>query len=96
MIGKIFPKSSGSFKKRIQYIFGYSKHDHAISKIKTIGGNYFSADPLPALLSGNKIKIDALVAEFDEIEKLRKLSIDSEKRSNLSFMRFFRCVPESI
>lgn len=80
MIGKIFPKSSGSFKKRIYYIFGYSKHDHAISKIKTIGGNYFSSDPLPALLSGNKIKIDALVAEFDEIEKLRKQSIDSEKK----------------
>lgn len=80
MIGKIFPKSSGSFKNRIRYIFGYSKHDHAISKIKTIGGNYFSADPLPALLAGDKSKVDALVNEFDEIEKLRKLSIDSEKK----------------
>ncbi len=79
MIGKIFPKSSGSFKSRIRYIFGCSKHDHAISKIKTIGGNYFSADPLPALLAGDKSKVDALVAEFDEIEKLRKLSIDSDK-----------------
>lgn len=80
MIGKIFPKSAGSFKNRIRYIFGCSKHDHAISKIKTIGGNYFSADPLPYLQAGDKSKIDEMIAEFDEIEKLRKLSIDSDKK----------------
>jgi hypothetical protein len=80
MIGKIFPKSHGSFKNRIRYIFGLSKHDHAISLIKTIGGNYFSGDPLPEILAGNKDRINALVSEFDEIEKLRNLSLDSDKK----------------
>lgn len=80
MIGKIFPKSSGSFKNRIRYIFGCSKHDHAITMIKTIGGNYFSADPLPALQAGNKNAVDELIAEFDEIEKMRNAVIDSDRK----------------
>ncbi|MDO8407477.1 MAG: relaxase, partial [Pseudomonas sp.] len=39
MIGKIFPKSAGSFKNRLRYMFGCTKHDHEISGIRTIGFN---------------------------------------------------------
>lgn len=79
MIGKIFPKSTGSFENRIKYIFGLSKHDHAISLIKTVGGNFFARDPLPEIQAGNKDEIKALISEFDEVEKLRKSSIDSNQ-----------------
>jgi hypothetical protein len=79
MIGKIFPKSTDSFENRIKYIFGLSKHDHAISLIKTVGGNFFTRDPLPEIQAGNKDEIKALASEFDEVEKLRKSSIDSDK-----------------
>jgi hypothetical protein len=79
MIGKIFPKSTGSFENRIKYIFGLSKHDHAISLIKTVGGNFFTSDPLPEIQAGNKDEIKAIISEFDEVEKLRKSSIDSNQ-----------------
>jgi len=80
MIGKIFPKIHGSFKNRIRYIFGCSKHDHAISKILTIDSSCISPDPLPSLLAGNEKAVMELVDEFDQVEKLRNFSIDSDKK----------------
>ena len=79
MIGKIFPKSSGSFKKRIRYIFGCTKHDHEIDGIMTIDSNCISSDPLPSLLAGSEDAIMEMVREFDQIEILRRMSIDSDR-----------------
>ena len=79
MIGKIFPKSSGSFKKRIRYIFGCTKHDHQINQILTIDYNCISSDPLPALLTGGEEDIMEMVKEFDQVEILRRMAIDSDK-----------------
>lgn len=79
MIGKIFPKSSGSFESRIKYIFGLSKHDHAISKIATIDSNAACPDPLPAIQAGDDSLVMAMVDEFDSVEKMRKLVVDSDK-----------------
>lgn len=79
MIGKIFPKSSGSFKKRIRYIFGCTKHDHEISQILTVDFNCISSDPLPALLAGSEDAIIEIVKEFDQVEILRRMSIDSDR-----------------
>lgn len=79
MIGKIFPKSSGSFKNRIRYIFGCTKHDHEISGIRTIGLNTMSKDPLPRVLEGDEAELTEMIREFDQVETLRRFSIDSEK-----------------
>ena len=79
MIGKIFPKSSGSFKKRIRYIFGCTKHDHEISQILTIDSNCIATDPLPALLAGSECDIMEMIKEFDQVEILRRMSMDSDK-----------------
>lgn len=79
MIGKIFPKSSGSFKTRIRYILGCSKHDHSISEITTISMNCLSVDPLPGLQLGCEDGVMAMIAEFDQVEAMRRMSIDSEK-----------------
>ena len=79
MIGKIFPKSLGSFKKRIRYIFGCTKHDHEIDGIMTIDSNCISSDPLPSLLAGSEDAIMEMVREFDQIEILRRMSIDSDR-----------------
>lgn len=79
MIGKIFPKSAGSFKGRIRYIFGCTKHDHEISGIRTISHNTMSKDPLPAILQGNEEDVLEMIREFDQVETLRRLSIDSDK-----------------
>lgn len=79
MIGKIFPKSAGSFKKRIRYIYGCTKHDHAISQILTIDSNCIATDPLPALLAGSEDEVLEMVKEFDQVEILRRMSIDSAK-----------------
>ena len=79
MIGKIFPKSAGSFKGRIRYIFGCTKHDHEISQIVTIDSNCISNDPLPALLAGSEDDVLEMVREFDQVEILRRMSLDSEK-----------------
>lgn len=79
MIGKIFPKSAGSFKGRIRYIFGCTKHDHEISGIRTISFNTMSKDPLPAVLQGDESDLSEMIKEFDQVEALRRLSIDSEK-----------------
>lgn len=79
MIGKIFPKSAGSFKNRIRYIFGCTKHDHGISGIRTISFNTMSKDPLPGVLQGNEADLAEIIKEFDQIETLRRFSIDSEK-----------------
>lgn len=79
MIGKIFPKSSGSFKKRIRYIFGCTKHDHEISQILTIDSNCISTAPLPEMLAGSEDGVLEMVREFDQVEILRRMSIDSDK-----------------
>ena len=79
MIGKIFPKSSGSFKNRIRYIFGCTKHDHEISGIRTISHNTMSKDPLPGVLQGNEADLSEMIKEFDQVETLRRFAIDSDK-----------------
>jgi hypothetical protein len=79
MIGKIFPKSAGSFKNRIRYIFGCTKHDHEISGIRTISHNTMSKDPLPRVLQGNETDLSEMIREFDQVENLRRFAIDSEK-----------------
>ncbi|VVO73764.1 relaxase/mobilization nuclease domain-containing protein [Pseudomonas fluorescens] len=79
MIGKIFPKSSGSFKKRIRYIFGCTKHDHEISQILTIDSNCIANDPLPSLLAGSEDDVLEMICEFDSVETLRRMTIDSDK-----------------
>lgn len=79
MIGQILTKSSGSFKGRIRYIFGCTKHDHEISKIVTIDSNCLSKDPLPGVIKGDETDLTELIEEFNMVEKYRKLSIDSER-----------------
>lgn len=79
MIGKIFPKSAGSFKNRICYIFGCTKHDHEISGIRTISHNTMNKDPLPGVLQGNEADLTEMIREFDQVETLRRFAIDSEK-----------------
>lgn len=79
MIGKIFPKSAGSFKGRIRYIFGCTKHDHEISGIRTISFNTMSKDPLPAVIQGDESDVLEMIREFDQVETLRRFAIDSEK-----------------
>lgn len=79
MIGKIFPKSSGSFKNRLRYIFGCTKHDHEISMIQTMDSNCLSSDPLPGILAGSEDMLKELIQEFDQVEAFRKQSLDSEK-----------------
>jgi len=79
MIGKIFKKSAGSFKGRIRYIFGCTKHDHEISDIETIDSNCLSPDPLPGVQVGDEGPVLNMVKEFDEVGILRQLSIDSDK-----------------
>jgi len=79
MIGKIFPKSAGSFKGRIRYIFGCTKHDHEITGIRTIHSNCLSPDPLPAILAGDETDVLEMIREFDSVETMRRMSIDSDK-----------------
>lgn len=79
MIGKIFPKSAGSFKNRIRYIFGCTKQDHEISGIRTISHNTMSKDPLPGVLQGNEAGLTEMIREFDQVETLRRFAIDSDK-----------------
>lgn len=79
MIGKIFPKSAGSFKNRIRYIFGCTKHDHEISGIRTISFNTMSRDPLPCVLQGNEDDLTEMIREFDQVETLRRFAIESDK-----------------
>ena len=79
MIGKIFPKSAGSFKGRIRYIFGCTKHDHEITGIRTIDSNCLSSDPLPGILAGDETGVQEMIREFDSVEAMRRMSIDSDK-----------------
>lgn len=79
MIGKIFEKGKGSFRNRIEYIFGLSKHEHAITTIKTIGKNCFAYDPLRNGHTKDKIDAEGMIQEFDAIEKMRNSAIDSER-----------------
>lgn len=79
MIGKIFEKGKGSFRNRIEYIFGLSKHEHAITTIKTIGKSCFAPDPLRHGHTKDKIDAEGMVQEFDAIEKMRDSAIDSDR-----------------
>lgn len=79
MIAKIFPKSSGSFRKRLRYIFGCTKHDHAITHIETISLNCLAKDPLPGIQDGSETDVAAMISEFNQVEGLRRMSIDSER-----------------
>lgn len=79
MIGKIFQKGSGSFRNRIEYILGLSKHEHTTNNIKLIGKNCFASDPLRNGYRKDEIQAEALIEEFDAIEKIRNLSLDSDR-----------------
>lgn len=79
MIGKITDKGVGSFRNRIEYIFGLRKHEHALTTIRTIGRNCFSPNPLRNGHSKNDIDVDGMIAEFDSVGKLRDSSIDSDR-----------------
>ncbi|MDD2038760.1 relaxase/mobilization nuclease domain-containing protein [Pseudomonas putida] len=79
MIGKIFPKSAGSFKNRIRYIYGCTKHDHEITGIRTIDSNCTSSDPLPGILAGDETDVQEMIREFDSVETMRRMSVDSDK-----------------
>lgn len=80
MIGKIFPKSAGSFKSRIRYIYGGTKHDHEVTGIRTIDSNCTSSDPLPGILAGDETGVQEMIQEFDSVEAMRRMSIDSDKQ----------------
>ena len=79
MIGKIFEKGKGSFRNRIEYIFGLSKHEHAITTIKTIGKNCFASDPLRRGHTKDEIDAEGMIQEFDAIERMRDSVIDSDR-----------------
>lgn len=79
MIGKITDKGVGSFRNRIEYIFGLRKHEHALTTIRTIGKNCFSPDPLRHGHDKDKIDVEGMIAEFDAVEKLRNNAIDSDR-----------------
>jgi hypothetical protein len=80
MIGKIFQKSSKSFKKRLRYIYGCTKHDHEIDGMQTIDINCMSDDPMPRLLKGSEADLTGMIKEFDQVEKLRRMSIDDDQK----------------
>lgn len=79
MIGKITDKGAGSFRNRIEYIFGLRKHEHALTTIRTIGQNCFAPDPLRHGYDKDKIDVEGMIAEFDAVEKLRNNAIDSDR-----------------
>lgn len=79
MIGKITDKGIGSFRNRIEYIFGLRKHEHALTTIRTVGRNCFSPDPLRNGHDKDKIDVEGMIAEFDVVEKLRNNAIDSDR-----------------
>lgn len=79
MIGKITDKGIGSFRNRIEYIFGLRKHEHALTTIRTVGRNCFSPDPLRNGHDKDKIDVEGMIAEFDIVEKLRNNAIDSDR-----------------
>ncbi|WP_312594207.1 relaxase/mobilization nuclease domain-containing protein [Stutzerimonas nitrititolerans] len=79
MIGKITDKGVGSFRNRIEYIFGLCKHEHALTTIRTIGRNCFSPDPLRHGHDKDKIDVEEMIQEFDAVEKLRNNAIDSDR-----------------
>ncbi|SDY27366.1 relaxase/mobilization nuclease domain-containing protein [Pseudomonas salomonii] len=79
MIGKIFEKGKGSFRNRIEYIFGLSKHEHAITTIQTVGKNCFASDPLRHGHTKDKIDAEGMIQEFDAVEKMRDSAIDSDR-----------------
>lgn len=79
MIAKIFSKSTGSFRNRIKYIYGSTKHDHEIASILTVDMNCLTADPLSKGRYGADTIINEMILEFDSVTALRRLSIDSDR-----------------
>lgn len=79
MIGKITDKGVGSFRNRVEYIFGLRKHEHALTAIRTIGRNCFSPDPLRHGHDKEKVDLEGMISEFDAVEKLRSNAIDSDR-----------------
>ncbi len=80
MIAKIFSKTSGSFRNRIRYIYGSTKHDHEITGIVTVGMNCLTADPLSSANPNTENIINEMVVEFDLITALRRMSIDFDRK----------------
>lgn len=80
MIGKITEKSTGSFKNRIEYIFGLRKHEHALTQIRTIAKNCLAPDPLRHGHNRGNIDVLGMIEEFDSVERMRSGSIDSERK----------------
>ena len=80
MIGKIFRKSTGSFRARLRYIYGCTKHDHEIHGMQTIDLQCMSDDPMPRLLSGSESDLKEMIREFDSVEKLRRMSLDDDQK----------------
>lgn len=80
MIGKIFRKSTGSFRARLRYIYGCTKHDHEIHGMQTIDLQCMSNDPMPRLLSGSESDLEEMIREFDSVEKLRRMSQDDDQK----------------
>lgn len=79
MIAKIFSKSAGSFRNRIKYIYGSTKHDHDIDRILTVEMNCLTADPLSNVHRSADSIINEMIIEFDSVSALRRLSIDSDR-----------------
>lgn len=79
MIGKITEKGVGSFRNRIEYIFGLRKHEHELKTIRTIGRNCFAPDPLRNGNERDKVDVEGMIQEFDAVEKLRNSAIDSDR-----------------
>lgn len=79
MIGKITDKGVGSFRNRIEYIFGLRKHEHALTTIRTIGRNCFAPDPLRNGNERDKVDVEGMIQDFDAVEKLRNSAIDSDR-----------------
>lgn len=80
MIGKIFRKSMGTFRARLRYIYGCTKHDHEIHGMQTIDLQCMSGDPMPRLLSGSESDLKEMIREFDSVEKLRRMSQDDDQK----------------
>jgi hypothetical protein len=80
VIGKIFRKSTGSFRARLRYIYGCTKHDHEIHGMQTIDLQCMSDDPMPKLLSGSESDLKEMIREFDSVEKLRRMPQDDDQK----------------
>lgn len=93
MIGNIFRKSTGSFRARLRYIYGCTKHDHEIHGMQTIDLQCMSNDPMPKLLSGSESDLKEMIREFDSVEKLRSMSQDDDQKKRPVFHAMLAMCP---